>query len=302
MTAAEQVTEVDLTPGSSAWGRLVSGSKVAAMLGVSPWSSPLATWLEMKGQVPRDGDGGTEAKRRGHFLEPAILAWWRDRHPNLLSYEEQPTNWFEDWGIATLDALAMTEDYEWVIAEAKSTSSWDGWGKEGTDEVPLYYLAQVLWQMACTPQAERAYVAAIGPFLDFREYVIERDDEKIEDLVRKVRAFKESLEGDDPPELDGHPATLKAVSRLHLGVVKKEVATIPDADAREYVEAEAALEAAQERQRTIKSKLLQASGKAQYIDSESGVRVARRQQKQDYAPFLVQVAKTWPSVESCAVS
>ena len=68
-------TEVDLSPGSEAWGRLVSASKVPQILGMSPWGSPLSLWYEMKGLVDRD-TGTSDAMVRGNLLEDAILNWW----------------------------------------------------------------------------------------------------------------------------------------------------------------------------------------------------------------------------------
>ncbi|WP_159795606.1 YqaJ viral recombinase family protein [Puerhibacterium puerhi] len=296
--------DVDLTPGSEAWSKLVSGSKVAAILGVSPWSSPLATWLEMKGRVPRE-EVTTDSQSRGTYLEPSILAWWRDRHPDLLDYEEQVTVPFEDWGIATLDALALTTDFERIGAEAKSTAKWDGWGKEGTDEIPPYYLAQVDWQMLCQTDLARVYVPVIGPFLDFREYVVERDTSRLEELEARVREFRALLDSDVEPPLDDHPATLSALKRLNDSIIEGKVEIIPEQLAQEFITADDAFKAAESRLVAAKSAITKLAGKSQYIDThyyEPGrkeprtLRVARRQRQGRGVPYLVRQARKWPGV------
>ena len=47
-THAELAVE-GMEPGSASWLRQVTASKVAAILGVSPWHSPLSMWRLMKG-------------------------------------------------------------------------------------------------------------------------------------------------------------------------------------------------------------------------------------------------------------
>lgn len=290
----EALEGVDLSPGSEGWRRLVSASKVPAIIGVSPWSSPLATWHEMKGTVDREEPSDDTVLRRGHYLEPAILAWWLDKHPEVENAQEQAEVWLNEWGMATLDLLAFSLDtFDDVIVEAKSTSSWDGWGDEGTSDIPPYYMAQVMWQLICCPSASRVYVAAIGPYLDFREYVVERHEVPLDDLLAKVTAFYRSLDANDPPPLDGHPATLETVSRLHFEVVKDEKVEIPTDLAVEYVLASLDLDSAEERLRAARAAVLDKAGRARKIvAAETGVYVARREQRNGGAPYLKRVAKT----------
>src|SRR5690606_3350974 len=121
-----------------------------------------------------------------------------------------------------------------VIVEVKTASRMDGWGEPGTDAIPAHYLCQVYFQLALTPEAERAYVAVLGPYLDFFEYVVERDEAIQDALVAKCRAFYESLALDEPPKLDGHTATLDTLKREHPSIAAKAVATIPHDLAHEY--------------------------------------------------------------------
>ena len=52
----------------------LGGSDAAAVIGVSPWATPVELWLERTGQRPRQEPDAAAAKRfaRGHKLEPFI--------------------------------------------------------------------------------------------------------------------------------------------------------------------------------------------------------------------------------------
>lgn len=264
----------DLTPGSAAWTRLVSASKVGVILGVSPWQSPYALWRVMHGDVPRV-DADSNASRRGTYLESGVISWWLDQHPEVTAHTEQVTLRLGDWGIATPDVVATIDGAE-VPVEVKTTSSWDEWGQPGTDQVPAHYYAQVVWQLACLPRAPRAHLAALGPFLDFREYVIERDDDLIADVVARCRAFYDSLTDDVPPPLDDSVATLATLRAEHPEIARGTSKDIEAETARAWLVAKTDLAAADRHERGLRSLVLRAMGDAQYLTA-AGVRVARRQ-------------------------
>ena len=275
-------------PGSREWHRLITASKVAAILGLSPWQSPYSLWMEMAGRVERHGE--TTTTERGHYLEPAILDWWEDTHPGRIAFTEL---WVSTvpWGGATLDGLAYVDDLETcVIVEAKSAAYRDGWGAPGTDEIPEHYKAQVLWQLAMCPDAERAYVAVLfGQGLEFAEYVVERDPATEEALVRICAAFHASLDSEDPPPLDDSVATWDAVRRLHPDIDGTDI-EIPKGLATRYVRAQNAAKRAEARARHTKTLILDRMGAARHA-TYAGERIARRQPGRGDAINLIQTAK-----------
>lgn len=177
----------------------MTASKAASVLGLNPWHSGWDLWHEMAGRG--EPQPTNDAMRRGHYLEPAILAWWRDQHPapeyDEHVYREQVWVALDDWAGCTVDALTEWEGKQ-VIVEAKSTASSKGWGKPGTDEIPGYYMAQVLFQLALTG-ADRCYVAVIGPYLRFAEYVIPADPPMQQRVLDACRRFYDSLGDPEPP-------------------------------------------------------------------------------------------------------
>ena len=288
------MTALAPAPGTPEWARLMTASKIAAVLGVSTYDSPRSMWHKMRGDIPWDADD--DQKRRGHYLEPAILAWWRDQHPEYPRvrhqvYAPHPTL---PYAAATLDLFApgnRRARRDPAIVEAKSSIKPDEWGEPGTDAVPTEYAMQAYWQMACTPTAARVYLPVIGSYLRFTEYVVERDDTIIDDLVARCALFYGSLASDVPPPLDDHVATFDALKALHPDIERGVTVELTLDQAREYVHAGVATKAATARETAAKSVLLDRMGRAQYA-AVNGVRVARRQPNRSGVSLTVTAAPT----------
>lgn len=274
-------------PGSREWNRLITASKVPAILGLSPWQSPYSLWMQMSGRI--DATPETTTTERGHYLEPAILSWWAGRDVSRSLAARSPYVSTITWGGATLDALAYDGD-DLVIVEAKSAAYRDGWGAPGTDEIPEHYKAQVHWQLAMCPDALRAHVAVLfGQGLEFAEYVVESDPATEEALVRICAAFHASLDSEDPPPLDDSVATWDAVRRLHPDIDGTDI-EIPKTLAHRYVRAQAAAKKAEARARHTKTLLLDRMGTARTA-SWDGTIIARRQPGRGDSINLITTAK-----------
>lgn len=273
------MTMTALEPGSRAWLRLMTASKVAAIVGVSPWESPRSMWHKMRNELPKEAQ--TSVQSRGHYLEPAILAWWRDQHPEFVELDEQPVFEMDGWAAAIPDAAVheLDENGAWTgeyiaLVEAKSARDLDDWGTPGTDEIPPYYLTQIFWQMHVS-RVPVCYVPVISRFLDFAEYVVHYDAAVGNALEARCLAFYESLTECEPPALDDSVATYDALRKLYRTIDDSTV-QIDHAIAHEYLEASAAKKSAEARERAAKATLLELIGESRYAEC-LGVRVARRQ-------------------------
>lgn len=271
--------------GSDEWRQLITASKVAAILGVSPWESPRSLWLRMHGDIP--WDDGNAATRRGQYLEDGILAWWRDQHGVAHSNcAEQPTYTLGDWAAATPDmATFLDPDEPNVLVEAKSTARMDEWGDPGTDVIPPYYLVQVQWQMHVSG-VHRCYVPVLGPGLRFAEYLVKYDAKSGPLLEARCRTFYDSLTADEPPELDGSVATYEAIKTLHPDIDPDTTVETDIATGVEYITACTEAKAAETRARAAKTAALDAMGRAKYL-AVNGQRIARRQPSR-YGVSLIQ--------------
>lgn len=277
--------------GSPEWLRVVTASKVAAILGLSPWDSPRSMWHRMHGDLPPEPE--QEHQSRGHYLEPAILAWWQDRYPDALSgWVVQPSFGLDGWAAATPDAACALDD-EPALVEAKSAATADDWGDPGTDEIPLYYAVQAMFQMHISG-IHRTYMPVLfgKPRLGFAEYVIDYDPAMGATLEARCRAFYDSLAADEPPELDNTTATYDAIRKVHPEIDAKVEVEIGTDLATEFVTALREADTWEATARHARSRVIEAMGRAQYAVHQ-GERIARRQRNKSGVSFVPLHANTF---------
>jgi predicted phage-related endonuclease len=278
-------------PGTPEWCALVTASKVPAILGLSPWDSPLSLWLKMAGRAPWDEEN--DATRRGNMLENAVLDWWLADHDEFGEVERQEWHVLqdEDWCGATPD-MTVAADGELAFVDAKTTTDdeeawWDG--------PPAHYLTSSMWQLAMAPHVKRVHLAVLfGRRLTLRSFTVERDDDLCGLLIDRAREFYLSLSADTPPPLSGMACEYDAIRKAHPEIDRGESATLPADLVDEYVSAYRASKAL----RGIQARVLDVMGRAQYGTDEYGNRIARRQPSRD-GVALYFAAKT-PATEEAA--
>ena len=196
----------------------IGASDVPAILGLSPWQTPAQAWARLIGLDKRDSS--SDATRRGHLLERAILWDYADRHG--LDYEHRPTdlahvkaNGFQRlyqgpeygsghrdrhaehaWATCRPDAYHVeTIGFDAIVkrlVEVKTTRSWSDWeSADGKPILPPTYFVQVQWQMLVTG-VEETIVEAFNVFDDSRRAVTVAYNPKIgAQLLAKVGAWRE---------------------------------------------------------------------------------------------------------------
>lgn len=281
------MTTIDLTPGSPEWCRRVSPSKVAAILGISPWDSRRSIFHKMRGEAPWDEE--TPAMERGTLCEPAVLAWWR-KHYEHDGWEDQPTFTLGDWCVATPDAITREGDDE-VLVEAKTAANMDDWGDPGTDAIPAYYLAQVYVAMEVAHRngrkVVRTHVPVLGGYrLLFENYVVEYDAAIGAELLARMEAWRDLLAGDEPPALDGSVATFEAMRQLHPEIDRKAEIELTLDEAATLVGTYEAVKSLEDDLRLAKSTVLDRMGRAQFA-MHNGAKIARRQPRGEAVTFVV---------------
>lgn len=255
----------------------VSASEIAVVLGLSPWRSRFDLWW-----AKRTGDeqADTTDMRRGRRLEPLVLEDFADAHPEFwLDRVGLCANQARPWQMCTPDALAyeaeptQEERPEPVaVVEAKTDARSEGWGEQGTDNIPVHYRAQVLWQMD-TLGLDAAYVAVwIG--YSYREFEVTYDPGDVSVMRQAARDFLDSLEAGEPPELDAHPATGRRLKKLHPDVLDDE-AEVEGAWVAIYHDAKADRDLAQRHMDEAEHHIRAAMGNAR-IGTVNGRKVATR--------------------------
>lgn len=228
---------------------------------------------------------------RGTLCEPAVLAWWRKHHEHT-DWREQVSLTIGDWCVATPDGIAQCDQLEMV--EAKTTANMDGWGEPDTDQIPPYYLTQVYLAMEVAHRnglpIARANVPVLGGYrLLFSNYVVEYDAQIGADLLARMKAWHDSLDG-EPPPLDDTVATYDAVRKVHRDIEPGGEVEIPEALAAHLVDTNLAHKELAADLRLAKSEVIARMERAQYAVC-NGVRIARRQPDGPDRTKFVVVAK-----------
>ena len=228
-----------LTPAHEARRkRYLGASDVPAVLGVSPFKTAADVYYSKTSVFEASNEKVPDAIRSGNLLEVSVL----DYAEGLLGKIKR--NQFRvhpelKWASATMDAVLVDKD-EGV--EAKTTSKTDDWGDEGTDLIPLTYLAQVQWQMYVTG-FDRVWVPVLMPdfVLKFKLYVVERDQDIIDQIVETCTTFWEGnvLAGVCPEGCLPAQRTLKRLKRVPSKVVEVDSVLVKEYESARKVSAEA---------------------------------------------------------------
>ena len=201
----------------------IGGSEAAAVLGVSPWSSPLSVYMDKLGLSEEKEP--TEAMKQGTAMEQIVADRFAEetgkkiqrcfkmfRHPE------------HDFMQANIDRQVMGED-GFVGLECKTTSPFNKTDFEDGEVPPTYY-----WQcqhyMAVTG-AKNWYLAVMVLSQSFHVFRIERDETAIGSLIAAEETFwNENVLKKQPPLPTGIEDDEKAVKIL----TAKADDTAPEAD------------------------------------------------------------------------
>jgi len=258
--------------------RLITPSKVSAILGVSRFTSAYRIWNQMAGLV--EPEPPKEIFALGHDFEPAMASIWKRQNPGWrLSADEVqivvPTERFGFPAAVTLDRRASRGRARQVV-EFKTARDLSAWGDYFTDQAPADYVAQVTAQMLFSGYMDYpAHLMVLGPFFEAHTYVIEFDAEVADAIVTRCKEFYDSLQTGVPPELDDTVATYQTVRELHPDITPDSVVEVDPELAVQVLELDAALKDTERVTRGHKSLLLDAMGNAQTAMC-SGVKVADR--------------------------
>ncbi|WP_312261284.1 lambda-exonuclease family protein [Candidatus Igneacidithiobacillus taiwanensis] len=189
--------------------RGIGSSEAAAAVGKSPYTSPLALWLEKTGRKAPEDLASKEAVYWGTLLEPLVAQAYGERTGRkvrqvnaILQHPEHP------YLLANLDRIIEGGGIlEIKTAGFRSQGQWE----EG---VPEHYRIQVLHQLLVTGKAWAEVAVLIGG-QELRTYRIERDPQVLEELREAEQAFWRHVTEDTPPEVDGSASCNQALGSLY---------------------------------------------------------------------------------------
>ena len=183
----------------------VGGSDVAAIFGVSPWTTPMELWLIKKGRMKPAAKDNANQLMMGHLLEPIAAYWYGQKTGNIVI---EDTHLYQHadhpYALANFDRrFTRKSDGEPGILECKSCTyhKADEWAD---DAIPLYYEFQLRFYLAVADVNIGAFSAVWGnnPDNDLAIPEIVRDKAKEDMIFERLEEWIWSLENDKPPTID----------------------------------------------------------------------------------------------------
>lgn len=253
----------------------IGGSDASTVLGLNPYGSLLALWLDKQGQLPDKGDN--PAAEWGRRLEPLIAEWFTDstgvpvRRAGLARHRHRL------WQQVSVDRLTG----DGGIAEWKSTS----WRTEDAEvwrdgEVPDHAEVQAQHGLAVTGRSH-AHVVVLIDGRNPIHRVVERDQELIDDITALESAFwhRYVLAGVEPPA-DGKSSTTDALRRRYPTTAADKMIAGGPAEAAladQLLLAKQAVRDAEERRDVLENQLRQTFGDGELLAVQGMQRATLKQ-------------------------
>ncbi len=258
--------------------RRIGASDVAAVLGISPWSTPYDVWLDKTNQlVP---GAGSEAAHAGNMFEPGVLDHFRPELPRLLTGQRAYRSCPELHLGAFCDSIVES----WNVPADVKTAGLYGplagdWGDEGTGEVPDYVVVQLHAQMICCDRPDHSspygLVLAFLGGRGFCKFKIERSQD-LEEMIRDTLPSwwqRHVVDGIPPAETLPSPEVAKRIRREPGATT-----TIPPDIVQAWRKSEAEADEAKAKAAAFKQMVITALGQAEVGDAGPAGSVSYKRQ------------------------
>ena len=260
MTKRPKALALELRQNTPAWidarPDFVGSSDLPVLTRNSPYGTSIFSLWAIKTRLaaPEPVDPDTqELWDLGHLLEDDIAERYAlqtgrpvRRASRMLARRDIP------WASASLDRVSARRG-ERRIVEVKWVPH-RHWASDGPEPVPSYVQDQIQWQLFVTGY-EAADVAVLnGSHVEIYDDIGPNDQYQA-DLLYIARWFRELIERQTPPPIDGSEATQHAIARLHpretLELMDRSTET--DALAEQLQRARAAAKAAEQEDKRLRN-------------------------------------------------
>lgn len=186
----------------------IGGSDASTILGLNPYKSPYALFLEKTNKVIPEDISEKEAVRLGTDLEAYVAKRFTEATGKKVRRENYTI--FRDdmpYAHANYDRLVVGEN---AGLECKTTNALH-LSKFKNGEFPANYYCQCMHYLMVSGM-ERWYLAVLILGIDFKVFCIDRDEDEIAALRAAEEDFWNMVQTDTPPDVDGSPSTLEALN------------------------------------------------------------------------------------------
>ena len=270
----------------------VTGSRIAACVGLSPWVSPFVLYWQLLGVA----DEAVDVENSpwidwGTRLEPVIIRRWSERHPNV-KVRTRKTVWQNierPWQQVSPDALVVSAGAGSSrrpadsLLEVKTSQYKDFWGKPGSADVPIHIRCQIIW-MLDTLGMSGCHVAVLFSGWDYQEYYVPYDEGDALILRDAAQEMLRRVEERDRPDIDEHGSTYELIKSFHPDIENRSVHLSADL-AEQIAIAQAEMREAQDTLATVRSALAEFMGSAK-VAKFGDRKYADRRSKNGGTPYV----------------
>ncbi|SMC28072.1 putative phage-type endonuclease [Desulfacinum hydrothermale DSM 13146] len=265
----------------------IGGSDAAAVLGISPYRTPMEVWMEKTGRrEPEFSPQAEERMRWGTLLEGVVADEYARRYRAVLC-EVPETLWHPDYPHAyahpdRVRVPGQETKIVWdgrklhgadLLVEIKTTGEYSPhWGDPGTDEIPDPYLVQVQWYMGITG-LQKAHVVVLFGGRKLDVYRVERDDEFIQTALETVEKWWERYVVGDVPPPPQTEAEAKLLWPRHRAGKTVEATTEIEETVRRLKEVKKLAKELEEEEAKLRNVLTAYIGEAEILASSDGTKL-----------------------------
>jgi putative phage-type endonuclease len=177
----------------------LGGSDAAAAAGLSRYMTKYELWdIKVNGNSKDIPKSSQEIMQWGNNHEKSILDKCAESLDINISFPDTKYHNKHKFLSANLDGYDAENN---TVIEVKTSRRYNGWGKPGTDDIPIEYLCQVA-HYCSVMDANDAYIAVLFCGSDFKIYHYNRNEKLEKNLIKKETDFWEkNVLSKTPPEL-----------------------------------------------------------------------------------------------------
>jgi predicted phage-related endonuclease len=261
----------------------ITARDLPVIMGLVSYDSPWALYHRKTGALP--GQEQPARLRYGSWLEAAIFEEWMGWGEGWYSHGDRGRLWQNGerpWQRATVSALVCSDvnlTDPVAVLECMTPATREGWGPDGTGQVPARVRARMLWRMDTLGVATGHVAACFLPSGEFRSYAITDDDCSLGIATMRVaaRTFYRRIVGElGPPPVDHLTVTTKALQDVYAGVDDTLQAQVEQELIDQWVTARAMARVASDDAVLLTNRLRAAMGRAGAAVLADGTPVVRR--------------------------